>query len=118
MKRVSGLRFAFNGIAHSFRNQLSLRIHVAIATIVILTGWLLEISIVEWCIIVICIGSVISAELFNTALENHVNMTHPDWNEAAGHTKDVAAGAVLVVAIVSCIIGVIIFLPRFLEKIS
>ncbi|MEY4595203.1 MAG: hypothetical protein RIQ47_1613 [Bacteroidota bacterium] len=118
MKRVSGLRFAFNGIAHSFRGQLNLRIHFIFAAAVILSGFLIEISIVEWCIIIICIGSVISAELFNTALENHVNMTHPEWNEAAGNTKDVAAGAVLIVCSVSSIIGIIIFLPRILEKFS
>ena len=116
MKRTSGFRFAFKGIAHSFREQLNLRIHFAITATVILTGWLIELSLVEWCIIIICIGSVISAELFNTAIENHVNLTHPEWNAEAGHTKDVAAGAVLVVAVVSSIIGLIIFLPRVLEN--
>lgn len=116
MKRISTFRFAFSGIAHSFREQLNLRIHLAIAIAVVITGFIVELSLIEWCIIIICMGSVISAELFNTALENHVNLTHPDWNTAAGHTKDVAAGAVLIVAIVSCIIGFIIFLPRLMEK--
>ncbi|MFM7216718.1 MAG: diacylglycerol kinase family protein [Bacteroidota bacterium] len=111
-----GIRYALQGIAHSFRNQVNVRIHSFVAAAVIAAGFFLEISLVEWCIILICIGSVFAAELFNTSIENHVDLTHPDWNIDAGHTKDVAAGAVLIVALVSAIIGVIVFYPRVAEK--
>ena len=118
MKRSPGLKYAVQGIAHAFRSQLNLRLHLSIGFLVVLTGYFLQISLVEWCIILICIGSVLAAELFNTALENHIDLTHPEWNEIAGRSKDIAAGAVLMVSVISAIIGLIIFLPRFFEIIN
>jgi diacylglycerol kinase len=68
--------------------------------------------------VLMCIGSVISAELINTSLEVNVDLSSPSFNENAGHAKDLAAAAVLVVCIISAIVGLIIFLPKIIHLIS
>lgn len=60
----------------------------------------------------LCIGMVIAAELFNSAIEKLVDIVSPEWNPLAGKVKDIAAGAVLVCAIVAGITGLIVFLPH------
>jgi diacylglycerol kinase len=69
---------------------------------------------VEWALAVFAIGLVLTAELFNTAVESLVDMISPDYSQKAGFTKDVAAGAVLIAAVVSAIIGCIIFIPKII----
>jgi diacylglycerol kinase (ATP) len=70
-----------------------------------------HITTTEWCIVLLCFGLVLSAEAFNTAIERLVNLVSPDFHPIAGDVKDVAAGAVLICAIASAIIGCIIFIP-------
>lgn len=74
----------------------------------------LEISKIEWCLIVISITAVWSAEAMNTAIENLMDFVSPELHPLARRTKDAAAGAVLVVAIGAAIVGGIIFLPHIL----
>ena len=65
----------------------------------------------EWMIIILCIGVVIAAELFNTAIEKLVDLVSPQQHPVAGQVKDIAAGAVLVCAATAAIIGLIVFIP-------
>ena len=76
---------------------------------------MLKISKIEWIICVILFALVISAELINTAIETIVDMITMEKNEKAKIAKDVAAGAVLVNAIGSTIIGLIIFIPKIIN---
>lgn len=80
--------------------------------LVIIAGIILKISKIEWIICIILFGIVISAEMFNTAIEQTVDIAMPEKNEKAKIAKDVSAGAVLIVAIASAIIGLIIFIPK------
>lgn len=71
----------------------------------------------EWTAIVICIGLVIAAELFNSAIERLVDLVSPQRHPVAGQVKDIAAGAVLVCALAAIVVGLIVFIPyltRFL----
>jgi diacylglycerol kinase (ATP) len=68
----------------------------------------------EWIICIALFGLVISAEMFNTAIEYVVDIASPEKQEKAKHAKDIAAGAVLVNAIVSAIIGLQIFIPKII----
>ncbi len=77
-------------------------------------GIILNLSVFEWLIVLVCFMSVISSELFNTALEECVNLASPNINEKAKLAKDISAGAVLVTAIFSFLIGLIIFLPKII----
>jgi diacylglycerol kinase (ATP) len=113
-KFIKGFTFAISGIAYAFRSQVNMRFHIFSALVVVALSFALRINVAEWCIILMCIGSVISAELINTSLEVTIDITSPSYNEKAGNAKDLAAGAVLVVCTVSAIIGIMIFLPKLI----
>lgn len=113
-KYKSGFRsfgYAFKGLAAVFGSEVNVRIHTAIAILVIILGLILGISRMEWLAVILCIGLVIGAEVFNSALERLVDIVSPQFNEKAGLVKDIAAGAVVVSALISVIIGVVIFIP-------
>lgn len=80
---------------------------------VIIAGIVLGITRTEWIMVVMCIGTVIAAELFNTAIEKLVDLVSPERHPVAGQVKDIAAGAVLICAVAAAIIGLIIFIPYF-----
>lgn len=111
-KYVKSLAYAIAGISFAFRSQFNMRFHVVAAVVVLVTSAILKISPVEWCIILLCIGSVIAAELINTSLEMSVDLITQERNEKAGQIKDVAASAVLSICIISAVIGLIIFIPK------
>lgn len=66
----------------------------------------------EWAAVVIVIGAVLSAEAVNSAIESLADLVSPEYNETIKKTKDLAAGAVLIMAIAAAIVGIIIFLPK------
>ena len=80
---------------------------------VIIAVIVLGITRTEWIMVVMCIGTVIAAELFNTAIEKLVDLVSPERHPVAGRVKDIAAGAVLICAVAAAIIGLIIFIPYF-----
>ena len=91
-----------------------MKIHVFMMVLVILFGILLHISLKEWIICIILFGLVIGAELFNTAIEAVVDMISSEKSPQAKLAKDVSAGAVLVFAVASAIVGLIIFVPKII----
>jgi len=101
--------YALNGIAATFSEQRNMKIHLAVAIVVIGAGFYFRISNFEWLAITIVIGFVFTAELFNTSIEYIVNMISAEHRSSAGKIKDIAAGAVLVSAITSIVVGVLIF---------
>lgn len=106
---LKSLRYAQQGFSLAIREQRNCRIHCAAALLAMAAGLFLRISVVEWSIILICIGAVISAELFNSAVEKWVDLVSPDWNKKAGAIKDMSAAAVLMLAITAAIVGGLIF---------
>lgn len=80
-------------------------------------GIYLKIERFDWFIIIIAIGAVLAAEAFNTAIEIDINLTSPNQHPYARDTKDVAAGAVLIVSVFASIIGLLVFLPYILPLI-
>ena len=117
-KLINSFKYAIEGIISSFKTEQNMKIHIFIMILVIILGIVLKLSALEWIILTIVITLVISAELFNTTIETVVDMITKEKNEKAKLAKDVAAGAVLVLAIGSVIIGLIIFIPKILEFIK
>ena len=117
-KLINSFKYAIEGIISSFKTERNMKIHVLAMIIVIALGLFFKLNKVEWCFIIIAIASVISAELFNTAIESVVDMVSPERNPKAKLAKDIAAGAVLVVAIGAAIIGFIIFGPQIINVFS
>lgn len=96
-----------------FRGQYNIWIHTMILGLVVMAGIYFSITLLEWIFIIFAAGMVFAAEAFNTAIEIDMNLTSPEFHPHARDTKDVAAGAVLITAIVALLVGIIIFLPRF-----
>jgi diacylglycerol kinase (ATP) len=113
-RRLRSILCAFRGLHALFREQPNAWIHLIAALGVIIAGILCHLSAIEWGVIIFAIGLVFSAELFNSAIEELVNKVSPEFHPLAGKIKDLAAGAVLVAAITAAIIGLIVFLPKFL----
>ncbi|MGH2645356.1 MAG: diacylglycerol kinase family protein, partial [Chitinophagaceae bacterium] len=89
-------------------------IHSVAAILAVILGFLLKISALEWVGVLFAIGLVLAAEALNTCIEKIMDRLLPDQDETVKYVKDLAAGAVLMAAIVAAIIGVIIFLPKII----
>lgn len=101
--------YALQGIWSGIADQRNLKFQLTVAIVVVGAGFYVSITPLEWCIILICIALVIGLELVNTAIENLVDLVTMERNPLAGKIKDIAAGAVLTVSVISLIIGLIIF---------
>jgi len=106
-----------NGLWSLLKYEHNSRIHLAGAITAIILGMMLKLNSSEWSIIIILIGIVFITELLNSALESLADVTNPDLNELIKKAKDYSAAAVLVSAIISVVIGMIIFIPRILNLI-
>ena len=113
-----GFGYAFCGIISAVKKEQNLLIELIVASITIILGFLLNISTIEFCIVVITIGIVISLELVNSAIEYTVDMAMPEMHPLAKIAKDVAAGSVLFFSICAFIIGLIIYLPKIISILS
>jgi diacylglycerol kinase len=96
---------------HVLRTQRNARIHLSLALAVIVLGLWLGLSRIEWAIIVLTIGLVLAAEAFNTVAEAAVDLATDEYHPLAKIAKDVAAGAVLLMAITAAIVGLLILGP-------
>jgi len=106
---------AGRGIRMAVQSERNLRIHLAVISIVVVTGFILGLSGMEWVAIVFSIGIVIVAELVNSAFEYLADTVHPEVDPGIRNAKDVAAGAVLIAVLAAVVVGVIIFLPKLWE---
>ena len=115
---LDSFKYAFIGIFSSIREERNLFIHVSIMTLVIISGFIFKINLYEWFTCIILFIIVISAELFNTAIETTVNLACKEIHPLAKKAKDISAGAVLITAIGASIIGLIIFIPKVISYLS
>jgi diacylglycerol kinase (ATP) len=116
--RIRSIRCAFVGIWVMISSQHNAWIHAAATVIVIATGLFCGLTKPEWCWIILAIISVWTAEALNTAFEFLTDVASPEFHPLAGKAKDVAAGAVLITAIGSVLIGLLIFGPYALALIG
>ena len=118
-KRLThSFKYAFEGIKQSYRGEQNLKIHTFVAILVIVFGFFLKISYFEWLICLVLIGLVLMAEFFNTAIEYVVDLASPKIHPLAKAAKDTASAGVLMMAIISAIIGGIIFIPKLIDFIG
>ena len=111
-KFIKSFDYAIQGIVTAMREQ-NFRFHLLSAVMVMIAGFLTGLSVTEWIIIVLVITLVIGAEMFNTAIERVVDLVSPDYHPLAKQAKDIAAASVFVFATCSVIIGMLIFLPKW-----
>ncbi|MEI7594472.1 MAG: diacylglycerol kinase family protein [Bacteroidota bacterium] len=116
LKLLLSFKYALNGIKNLIETEKNFKIQLLLALTTLILGFYFNISKSEWILIIICFASVLTAEAFNSAIEKLVDLVSPDYNEKAGKIKDIAAGAVLITALNTAIIGMIIFIPKILNR--
>jgi len=117
-ERAQSFADAGRGVAHLLAHEPNARIHaLATAAAVALGAWL-GLSAGEWCWIALAIAIVWVAEGLNSALESLADAVHPERDARVGIAKDTAAGAVLVAAIASAVIGALVLGPRLLARLT
>lgn len=114
-KIMNSFKYAWSGIKSAFNTEKNMKIHVYIMLLVIAFGFIFQINQVEWLVCIICFALVISGELLNTAIEIVVDIAMPNKDDRAKRAKDISAGAVLVLAFSSFVIGLIIFIPKLFK---
>lgn len=114
-KRGIGLSYAFAGLKTVWWTERNFRIHLIAMVIVISLGVILQVNQLEWFMLILVIGFVLVAEMFNSAIERIINYIKPDIHPEAKKIKDIAAGAVLITAIVSILVGCMIFIPKIFK---
>lgn len=112
------LGYAISGIIQCIQKERNIKIHLVFMFLVIICGFLFQLSITEWLVCILLFGLVISLELVNTAIEAVVDLCTQEYHPLAKIAKDTAAGAVLISAIASVVIGLIIFAPKILSLVS
>lgn len=102
-------RDAFRGLSRSIRSQSSFSVHLAVAALVVVVAAIMQVSPVSWCLLAGAIGIVLSAEVFNTAIESLARSLGPRRHPRIRDALDMASAAVLLAAITAVVIGVIVF---------
>ena len=113
---LDSFRFAFSGLWYALRTQRNTRIHLIIAAVVVALGVWLNLSPSQWAVLTLTIGFVLVSEMLNTVAETLVDLVSPGYHPLAKTVKDVTAGAVLLTAVVSVIVGVLVLGPPLWEK--
>lgn len=112
MNILYSFSYAIKGIIHVIRTERNMKIHVIVSIFVLGLGVYFSLNQVEWIFILLAIGGVLSLEMMNTAVERAVDLVTEDHHPLAMHAKDAAAGAVFIYAVLSVLIGCIIFIPK------
>lgn len=110
---IKSFRFAFEGIFSAVQTETNWKIGIVEAILTFAAGLYFKIAKTDWLIIIIMVGIVLSAELFNSAIETIVDSFTHDTHPGAKLAKDFAAGAVVMTIIAAAVVGLIVFLPYF-----
>lgn len=114
-KFIRSFKHARAGAEHALRTQRNIWIHLFIGLLAILAAVWLRVTLTEVAILTLTIIFVVVTEMINTAIEEVVNLAKPETHPQAALAKNVAAGAVLLAAIGSVIIGFLILIPRLVR---
>lgn len=109
---LQGFRHAARGICTLFREEFNARFHLGAFILVLILGVWLKISSLEWILVLILSGAVLTAEAMNSAIERLADRITTEHDQLIGKAKDLAAGGVLLTAIIAALVGAIIFLPK------
>ena len=115
INRLKSIGFAFKGALYLLKTEASMQIQFTIAIILTAFGFYFDISIIEWIVQTLAIGLVMSIEGINTAIEEVADFIHPENHKKIGLIKDIAAGAVFIASFFAIVVGLIIYIPKFLN---
>ena len=112
--RLKSIGFAFKGAFKLITTEHSVMVQSTIAILLIIVGFVFEISREEWMMQILAFGLVLGIESLNTAVEKIADFIHPEFHNKIGFIKDIAAGAVLFAALAAIAIGLLIYVPKFM----
>lgn len=112
--RLKSIAFAVRGAIKLITTEHSIMVQTFIAITMTIVGFCFHISATEWLFQTLSIGLVMSIEGLNTAVEKIADFIHPDYHKKIGFIKDISAGAVMFAAVTAIIVGLIIYVPKFL----
>ena len=112
--RLKSIGFAFKGAFKLITTEHSVMVQFIIAMLLVIAGFVFEISRVEWMMQILAFGLVLGIESLNTAVEKIADFIHPEFHKRIGFIKDIAAGAVLFAAFAAIAIGLLIYVPKFM----
>jgi diacylglycerol kinase len=112
---IRKFRFAIDGIRYAFVDQVSFRVHLPCAAIVLGVALWLDAKPWQWAAISTAISIVLVAEMFNSAMELLVKALHPDQHPLVGRALDISAGAVFIAAVAAIAIGAVTLGPDLYE---
>ena len=107
---------AIDGIGQAFRDQPNFRAQIVLGLVAIAAAAALHFNVTRWTVLLLTIGFVLAAELFNTCLEHVVDLVQPDEHPLARAAKHAGAGAVLVVTVMATFVGAYLFVGALLQK--
>lgn len=112
---VNKFRNAFRGCRRGIRGEISFFVHFLVTSAVVLAGVCLQISHLEWCLLLLCVSTVLTAEMFNSSLERLAKAVDRQFNPLVGESLDIASGAVLIAALGAVAVGLAIFVRPLFE---
>ena len=116
--RLRSFGHAFRGLKVLVQSQRNARIHAVATILAVAAGMLARISPTEWVLIVLAVLCVWATEALNTSIEFLIDRLAPELHPVAARAKDVAAGAVLIAAIGSLLVGALVFGPHVLQMLE
>ena len=114
LNRIKAVKYAAKGFWILITSENSIIAQIIIAITVTIIGFIMQISATEWLFQIFAIALVLVAESLNTAIEKIADFIHPEYHKKIGHIKDISAGAAFFAAIFAVIIGLIIYIPKFI----
>lgn len=112
---IDSFRYAFVGVSTVFKEERNMRFHVFSTVMVIIVSYLLSLSLQEWLWMLLVSFLVLVMEIWNTVIENTIDLVTPDYHPLAKKAKDMAAAAVLFTSIFALIVGALILLPKMIK---
>ena len=112
---TNSVKYSLAGIRYAYKNEQSMTIHVIITALVVICGFVFDITHFEWIICLFLIGLVMATELINTALEAVVDLVTQDYHPLAKVAKDTASAAVFTFSCVAAVVGLLVFIPHIIE---
>lgn len=114
LNRIKAFKYAAKGFWILVTTEKSIIAQVIIGVIVTIFGFIMNLSATEWLFQIIAIALILVAESLNTGIEKLADFVHPDFHKEIGRIKDISAGAAFFAAIFAVIIGLIIYIPKFI----
>jgi diacylglycerol kinase (ATP) len=115
---LDSFNYAFEGIIHALRTQRNMRIHFAVAALVLVFALVVGVAKIELIALLISITFVLIAEMINTAIEGAIDVSTTSFDPMAKLAKDVAAGAVLIATVNALVVGYLVFSSRISDRSS